>query len=131
MGTDAGVRAHRDLHARSDRTSDRVGVSLHHHLALPQDRVGHGNARVACREDATWSSERRYEPRAAVEHHPDRFVVEVDAVLDRADAAADGGLDAISRLRVSHHVLAGRARLGDEHLELVIAEVTVPRIVAW
>ena len=68
---------------------------------------------------------------AALDHHLDRLVVEVDAVLDRADAGTHRRLDAVGRLGVAHHPLAGRRRLGDEHVELVVAEVPMARVVAW
>ena len=100
-----------------------------HHLALLDEDVGHGDARVACGEHTSRRRQRWYEEGAAVEHHLDRFVVEVDAVLDRPDARADSRLDAVGRLRVGHHELACCRRLGDEHLELVVAEVAVARIV--
>jgi hypothetical protein len=82
-------------------------------------------ARAAGRgvEDAVGRDQRGHEPGAALEHQGDRLVVEVDAVLDRADARPHRVLDAVGGLGVGHDVEPGRRRLLDQHLELFQAEV--------
>ena len=66
--------------------------------------------------------ERRDKVRTVLEHELDRLVVEVDAVLDRADACADSVLDADGRLRMRHHPETDSARLVDHGLDLLERE---------
>ena len=66
--------------------------------------------------------ERRNEVRIVLEHELDRLVVEVDAVLDRADAGPNRVLDAHGRLRVGHHPEADGTSLADHRLDLLERE---------
>ena len=127
---DPRVGAHRDLHAGRDGPLDRLPVDVDEFGRLAD---AGGRDRRAGRhgiEDALGRHERRDQPRAALQHHLDRLVVEEDAVLDAADAGPDGGLDPGRPLGMGHDRDAGGVRLGDQDVQLVVAEVPVARVVA-
>src|SRR3954447_262666 len=128
---DPAVRAHRDADARLDRPPERVPMDLQHLPSLLDDGREKARTGVDGIEDALRRDERREEPCPAPEHQLDRFVVEIDAVLDRPDPGADGVLDPVAALRVGHHEYPRGRRLLDERLELGGPEVGVARIIAW
>lgn len=105
-------------------------MGLQHHPGLVDHESRDVEAALDGFEYAHRSEQRRNEVRPCVEHHLDRFVVEVNAVLDRADAGTDGVLDTGGRLGVGHHEHVRRLRFGDTHLQLLVAEVWVARVAA-
>ena len=87
-------------------------------------------ARLGRRDDSLRSDKRRDQVRALVEHHRDRFVVEVHAVIDRADPGPDGVLDPFRALGVCHDPPPRGAGLGHQRLQFVDPEVRVAGVVS-
>ena len=104
-------------------------MDLDHLVRLAQRFFEHVRARLSRGDDGPGREQCWDEPCARLQHHVDRFVVEEDPVLDRPNTVPDRGLDPVGCLRVCHHERSRGGGLHDEHLQLVVAEMTVPRIV--
>ena len=118
MRRDRAVGAHGDFHAGVDGAAERLAVDVDDLVRLVDRGLRQCDAGLGGGDDSARREERRDEPRPSLDHQVDGLVVEVDAVVDRADAGADRVLDPVGRLRVRHHEDAGSVGLLDEHLEL-------------
>ena len=72
----------------------------------------------AGRFDAGRRQQSRHEICAAVQHQPAGLIVEVNAVIDRADPSPNGVLDAVGGLGMGHDPDPGGGGLGDQNLQL-------------
>ena len=99
-------------------------------VRLATDRVRHLDPGLGSGHHRRGGGEGRHQPGAALQHHRDRLVVQVDAVLDGADPGPHRGFDPIRGLGVGHDGPSGGAGLGHQDRQLVVAEVGVGGLVA-
>ena len=130
MRADSGVGAHGDRNPGRVCAGDRGPVGFDDPVGLVHDRGRQALARLGGLDHGLRGLQGRDQVGAVLEHEVDGFVIEVDAVLDRADTGTDGVLDARCALRMGHHVCALGGRLGDDDADLGLGELGVARIVA-
>ena len=124
----AGVGAHRDPHAGGHRLPERLGVRADDRPRLLDHPLRHLLAALDGVENPVRRHQGRDQPDVVRDHHLDRLVVEVHAVLDGAHPGAQGVLDALRRLRVGHDVGAGGPGNGDDLGDLVGQELRELRV---
>ena len=124
------VRAHRDLHARLMRRRDRLAVDVRDHPRLLHDRRRQRRTRVRRIDDRLRRLQSRDEERVLLEEQLDRLRIQVDAVLDRPHPCTQRVADPLRALCVRHDIRALRRGLRDDHLDLRLRELAVPRIVS-
>ncbi len=131
MGADSAVGAHRDLDASLNGPADRVGVRLDDHMDFFEHTFTESRPGRGCFDHESWGDQSRHKKCVVIKHHLDRFVVEIYAVLDRADAIADRCFDAVRGLGMCHDMEPGCGGLLDEHLEFFVSEMAPARVADW